>query len=125
MGGPARGRVTRRRSAAAYLRKRSLLLKLSAVHQSVQCPEPLRPGRFCFLREATEVDDHKDALVTASYASKRLGVSIACICMWRNDGRIQVKGRRGRSKLYRWGDLTEVERQTRRSPYGRPRTSVA
>jgi hypothetical protein len=71
------------------------------------------------------VDDHKDALVTASYASKRLGVSIACICMWRNDGRVQVKGRRGRSKLYRWGDLTEVERQTRRSPYGRPRTSVA
>jgi hypothetical protein len=68
---------------------------------------------------------HKDALVTASYASKRLGVSIACICMWRNDGRIEVKGRRGRSPLYRWGDLTEVEKQTRRSPYGRPRSSVA
>lgn len=69
--------------------------------------------------------DHTDALVTASYAAKRLAVSIACICMWRNDGRVTVRKTKGRTKLYRWGDLVEVEKQTRRSPYGRPRSSVA
>jgi hypothetical protein len=68
--------------------------------------------------------DHKDALVTASYAARRLHVSIACICMWRNEGRITVSKTKGRTKLYRWGDLTEVEKQTRRSPYGRPRNEV-
>lgn len=69
--------------------------------------------------------DHRDALVTASYASKRLGVSIACVCMWRNDGKVQVRKTKGRTKYYRWGDLVEVEKRTRRSPFGRPRSSVA
>lgn len=69
--------------------------------------------------------DHTDALVTASYASKRLGVSLALIARWRVVQGLQVRGTRGRSKLYRWGDLLDIERRTRRSPYGRPRTSSA
>lgn len=67
--------------------------------------------------------DHLDALVTAAYASRRLGVTIACICMWRRDRGLQVRKTVGRTKYYRWGDLTAMERATRRSPYGRPRGS--
>lgn len=106
------------------LRGRSRLLKLSANHESVQRPEAFAAGRCRVLREATTVD-HREALVTASYAAPRLGVTIACICMWRRDGKVEVKGKRGRSPVYRWGDLVAVEKQTRRSPYGRPRSTAA
>lgn len=37
------------------------------------------------------------------------------IYVWRAQGRIEPVGHRGRSPLYRWGDILEVERDTRRS----------
>ena len=58
-----------------------------------------------------------DALVTATEAASRLrGVSIHLIGMWRHAGKVTVRDMRGRSPLYRWGDLLQVERDTRRSP---------
>ncbi len=63
-----------------------------------------------------------DALVTAEEASTRLpGVSRHLIGMWARLGKLEVKGKRGRSPLYRWGDLLTVERAMRNSPYGRAR----
>lgn len=60
---------------------------------------------------------NRDALVTATEATTRLdGVSIYLIGMWRHDGKLRVAGRRGRSPLYRWGDLLDVERATRLNP---------
>jgi hypothetical protein len=54
-----------------------------------------------------------DALVTAAEAAPPLNISIAAICMWRNRGKITVAGHRGRSPLYRYGDLLTVEQSTR------------
>lgn len=61
-----------------------------------------------------------DALVTAAEAaaSPHLhGVSRQLIGMWRHLGKLSARGTRGRSPLYRYGDLLQVERETRRSGY--------
>ena len=77
----------------------------------------------------------RDGLVTASTAADRLGISLQVIHAWRTKGwlnpatgeriRLQDRGRRGRSRLYRWGDLCEAERTTRRSPKSRRSLSLA
>jgi hypothetical protein len=67
-----------------------------------------------------------DALVTATEAaaSPHLhGVSRHLIGMWKLAGKVQTRGKRGRSPLYRYGDLVVVERETRRS--GRSHRLVA
>jgi hypothetical protein len=67
-----------------------------------------------------------DALVAAKEAQAQLGVSLSLICMWVSQGKLQVRGHRGRVKLYRWGDLLQVERDTRRNdPAGQRRTTRA
>lgn len=62
-----------------------------------------------------------DALVTATEAAAsphlRGDVCRHLIGMWKTTGKLQPAGRRGRSPLYRYGDILEVERQTRRSGY--------
>jgi predicted site-specific integrase-resolvase len=84
-----------------------------------------------------------DARVTAKEAQAQLGVSLSLICMWVSQGKLQVKAYRDRrgtvipaedvdqpdrswSKLYRWGDLYRVERDTRRNdPAGQRRARAA
>ena len=38
------------------------------------------------------------------------------IAMWVARGKLTERGRRGRAPLYRWGDVLQVERSTRRNP---------
>jgi hypothetical protein len=54
-----------------------------------------------------------DAEVTAVEAASVLGVDRHVIYMWRALGKVDPVGSRGRSPLYRWGDLLGVERETR------------
>lgn len=61
-----------------------------------------------------------DALVTATEAAASPALDDICrhlIGMWKHQGKLQVMGKRGRSPLYRYGDVIEVERQTRRSGF--------
>ena len=61
-----------------------------------------------------------DALVTAAEAAAQLpGVSRHLIGMWVTNGKLAARGRRGRSPLYRWGDVLAVEAAMRNSPYSR------
>jgi hypothetical protein len=63
-----------------------------------------------------------NALVTATEAATRLpDVSRHLIGMWERLGKIQRHKMRGRSPLYRWGDILAVEAETRISPLGRKR----
>lgn len=56
----------------------------------------------------------RSAQVTASEASAWFGdVSLQLIAWWVRNGKLQSVGKRGRSPLYRWGDLVDVERQAR------------
>lgn len=63
-----------------------------------------------------------DALVTAREAQDHPGLKAQRVCRhtiawWRTSGRLTVKGKRGRSPLYRFGDVLQVERDTRLSGY--------
>jgi hypothetical protein len=61
-----------------------------------------------------------DALVTATEAAASPHLQGVCrhlIGMWKTLGKLEVKDRRGRSPLFRYGDVIEIERQTRRSGY--------
>lgn len=68
---------------------------------------------------------NSDALLTAAEASQLLPVSRHLIGMWKTLGHLTPAGRRGRSPLYRWGDLIRVERDMRRSPHSHRRTAAA
>ena len=46
---------------------------------------------------------------------QRAGVCRHLIYVWRAAGRLKPVGQRGRSPLYRWGDVLQVERNTRLS----------
>ena len=56
-----------------------------------------------------------DALITGAQAARLAGVTRAAVCIWRNRGRLEVRRTRGRSPLYRLGDVLDVERETRQS----------
>lgn len=61
-----------------------------------------------------------DALVTATEAAASPALNDICrhlIGMWKHQGKLEVKGRRGRSPLYRYGDVLIVEQRTRRSGF--------
>lgn len=61
-----------------------------------------------------EVSVDRDAEVTATEIEQLLPtVSRHLVYVWRRAGKLEVKGRRGRSPLYRWGDVVDVERETR------------
>lgn len=63
-----------------------------------------------------------DARVTAAEAARLLGVERHTIYMWK----LARRGMRGRSPLYRWGDLLRKERDTRRNdPAGQRRSRAA
>lgn len=59
-----------------------------------------------------------DAQVSARDAAEWLAKAGVCrhrIYAWRSAGRLAQVGRRGRSPLYRWGDVLEAEAETRMS----------
>lgn len=59
-----------------------------------------------------------DAQVSALDAAgwlKAAGVCRHRVYAWRSEGRIAPVGRRGRSPLYRWGDVLRAEAETRMS----------
>jgi len=63
-----------------------------------------------------------DLLVTATEGARLLAdlkVTRHNIAMWRLHGRIATRGKRGRSPLYRFGDILRVERDTRCSGLSR------
>lgn len=60
--------------------------------------------------DGTLVSATEGAVLLAS-----LRVTRHAIAMWRQHGRIQPVGKRGRSPLYRFGDLLSAERETRQS----------
>lgn len=65
-----------------------------------------------------------DALVTATEVHAVWpDVSVQLIGMWVRHGKLEPKGRRGRSPLYRWGDVTAVEAAVAMSARGRPRNA--
>lgn len=61
-----------------------------------------------------------DAQVSAREAAGyppmvKAGVCRHLIYVWRAAGRLRPVGKRGRSPLYRWGDVLQAERDTRMS----------
>lgn len=55
--------------------------------------------------------------VTATEASSQLGdVSPQLFAMWVRNGKLKPVGKRGRSPLYAWGDVIDVEKATRTNP---------
>ena len=63
-----------------------------------------------------------NALVTAPEISRMMpDVSRHLVGMWAHQGRLTVRGRRGKSPLYRLGEVMAVETSTRQSGRGRPR----
>lgn len=55
-----------------------------------------------------------NTLVTAVEIEQQLTtVSRHLVYVWRSQGRIKAYGKRGRSPLYRWGDVVKAEAATR------------
>ena len=66
------------------------------------------------LRVSGVVTMNPDALVTAvEIESKLVTVSRHLVYVWRGSGRLKARGKRGRSPLYRWGDVVKLEAETR------------
>lgn len=53
---------------------------------------------------------NRDALLTATEVASLLPVSVQLVSMWKRDGKLSPAGMRGRSPLYRFGDLCDLER---------------
>lgn len=79
----------------------------------------------CLVFRVVTVD--RDTLVTAVQIEQQIPtVSRHLVYVWRAAGKLMAKGKRGRSPLYRWGDVLDVERSTRQAdPAGQRRVMVA
>jgi DNA-binding transcriptional MerR regulator len=64
-----------------------------------------------------------DAKLPAHLAAAMVGVSRQLVNYWRSAGLLQPVGTRGRSPLYRLGDVLKVEQATRRSVQSRRRSA--
>jgi hypothetical protein len=53
---------------------------------------------------------NRDALVTATEAAMLLPVSVQLISIWKAKGKLTPAKRQGRSWLYRYGDVQDLER---------------
>lgn len=53
-----------------------------------------------------------------------LGITADVVRQWKARSLIEAVGKRGRSPLFRWGDLLAVERDTRRSGYSHRRIAA-
>lgn len=76
------------------------------------------------MRDDPEADDR---LVTAAEIAVLIPtVSRHLVYVWRGTGKLTERGKRGRSPLYRWGDVTALETATRRNdPAGQRATKLA
>lgn len=54
---------------------------------------------------------NRDELVTASQVSTVLPVSVQLLSMWKSKGKLKPVKKRGRSWLYRYGDVSDLETQ--------------
>jgi hypothetical protein len=68
-----------------------------------------------------------NTLVTAVEIERQLTtVSRHLVYLWRSQGRITERGKRGRSPLYRWADVVRAEAETRTAdPAGQRATRLA
>lgn len=65
-----------------------------------------------------------DELVTAADIARLIpSVSRHLVYVWHRLGKLVEKERRGRSPMYRWGDVLAVERRTRLDDPARQRAS--
>lgn len=76
-------------------------------------------GRSTRFREVpVRSEPNPDALLTATQLTNWFKViSVPLIGMWRRKGHLEVKGYAGRSPLYRYGDVVEVERRMARAAW--------
>lgn len=60
------------------------------------------------------MDYSPDTLVSAVQIERQMPtVSRHLVYVWRGLGRLKERGKRGRSPLYRWGDVVKLEAATR------------
>lgn len=59
----------------------------------------------------------EEALLTGAEAARAVGVTRHLIGMWKRDGKLIPKARRGGSPLYRLGDVIDVDIAVRESGY--------
>jgi len=60
------------------------------------------------------LDAHVSAIEAADWLAEA-GVCRHRVYAWRSQGRFEPVGQRGRSPLYRWGDVLQAEAETRMS----------
>ena len=61
-----------------------------------------------------DTDIGPNTKLTAAQIERQLPtVSRHLVYMWRSAGKLQEQGKRGRSPLYRWGDVVKLEAATR------------
>jgi hypothetical protein len=65
----------------------------------------------------------EDALVTGAQAARAVGVTRQVIGMWKLAGKLKPQKQRGRSPLYRLGDVIDVDIAARNSGYSHRRTA--
>jgi len=82
----------------------------------------LRPGTVSRCGVSVNLDAHLPGHMAAQLA----GVSRQLVNWWRRSGLLPIAATDGSGRpLYRAGDVLEVERRTRRSPYSHRRASAA
>lgn len=78
-------------------------------------------SRICCRRWRVRYDE--DALVTGAQAARAIGVSRHLIGMWKLAGKLVPRKHRGRSPLYRLGDVIDADIAARSSGYSHRRTA--
>jgi predicted site-specific integrase-resolvase len=58
---------------------------------------------------------NRDAEVTASEIAELLPVSLQLLSMWKSKGKLKPVKKRGRSWVYRYGDVVDLERDMARA----------
>jgi predicted site-specific integrase-resolvase len=58
---------------------------------------------------------NRDAEVTASEVAQLLPVSLQLLSMWKSKGKLRPVKKRGRSWVYRYGDVLDLEREMARA----------
>lgn len=64
-----------------------------------------------------------EAMVTAAQAARALGVTRHLVGMWKLAGKIEPKKCKGRSPLYRFGDVIEANAEALASGYSHRQTA--
>lgn len=65
----------------------------------------------------------RNAEVTAAQAARALGISRQVVAMWKAGGKIEPKKTKGRSPLYRFGDIIDANAEALASGYSHRMTA--